>query len=189
MQCGRLGLIPGLGRSPGEGKGYTLQYSGLENSMDYTVDGVAKSQTRLSNFHFHLSTQPVIPGIQKHFRLFYFTHPEHQLITEFYSLYLLATSDLSQSIQPHRHCLSWLPHFLAARWLELLPEWSPSLPTIPHFFATREVFLMFTMSPFCLQAFNNCLFPQEVFGLTPKFIHDLDSPPSPPAILHKHLWL
>ena len=29
------GLIPGLGGSPGEGKGYPLQYSGLENSMDY----------------------------------------------------------------------------------------------------------------------------------------------------------
>ena len=40
-----LGLIPGLGRSPGEGKGYLLQYSGLENCMDYTVHGVAKSDT------------------------------------------------------------------------------------------------------------------------------------------------
>ena len=50
---GDLGLIPGLERCPGEGKGYPLQYSGLENSMDYTVHGVAKSQTRLSNFHFH----------------------------------------------------------------------------------------------------------------------------------------
>ena len=43
--AGYLGLIPGLGRSPGEGKGYPLQYSGLENSMDYTVHGVAKSDT------------------------------------------------------------------------------------------------------------------------------------------------
>ena len=48
-----LGLIPGLGRSPGEGKGYPLQYSGLENSMDCTVHGVAKSWTRLNNFHTH----------------------------------------------------------------------------------------------------------------------------------------
>ena len=47
-----LGLIPGLGRSPGEGKGYPLQYSGLENSMDCMVSGVEKSQTRLSDFHF-----------------------------------------------------------------------------------------------------------------------------------------
>ena len=50
---GDLGLIPGLGRSPGEGKGYPLQYSGLENSTDCIVHGVVKSQTRLSNFHFH----------------------------------------------------------------------------------------------------------------------------------------
>ena len=42
---GDLGSIPGLGRSPGEGKGYPLQYFGLENSMDYIVQGVAKSQT------------------------------------------------------------------------------------------------------------------------------------------------
>ena len=42
---GDLGSIPGLGRSPGEGKGYLFQYSGLENSMDFTVHGVAKSQT------------------------------------------------------------------------------------------------------------------------------------------------
>ena len=49
---GDLGLIPGLGRSPGEVKGYTLQYSGLENSTDYT-HGVAKSQTQISNFHFY----------------------------------------------------------------------------------------------------------------------------------------
>ena len=48
----RLGLIPWLGRSPGEGNGYPLQFSGLENSMDCMVYGVAKSQTRLSNFHF-----------------------------------------------------------------------------------------------------------------------------------------
>ena len=46
--------IPGSGRSPGEGKGYTLQYSGLENSMDCIVHGVTKSHTQLSNFHFHL---------------------------------------------------------------------------------------------------------------------------------------
>ena len=48
--AGDLGLIPGLGRSPGEGKGYTLQYSGLENSMDYIVRGVTKSWTRLSEW-------------------------------------------------------------------------------------------------------------------------------------------
>ena len=43
--AGDPGSIPGLGKSPGEGKGYPLQYSGLENSMDCIVNGVAKSQT------------------------------------------------------------------------------------------------------------------------------------------------
>ena len=52
LKAGDLGSIPGLGRSPGEGHGNPLQYSGLENPMDRdwkaTVHGVAKSQTRLS---------------------------------------------------------------------------------------------------------------------------------------------
>ena len=50
--AGDLGLIPGLERSPGERKGYPLQYSGLENSMDCIVHGITKSRTRLSDFHF-----------------------------------------------------------------------------------------------------------------------------------------
>ena len=49
--AGDLGSIHGLGRSPGERKGYPLQYSGLENSMGSIVHGVAKSWTRLSDFH------------------------------------------------------------------------------------------------------------------------------------------
>ena len=54
---GDLGLIPGLGRSPGEGNGYSLLYSCLENSMDRgvwraTICGVAKSWTWLRGFHF-----------------------------------------------------------------------------------------------------------------------------------------
>ena len=55
LLCSLLGSIPGLGRSPGKGKGYPLQYSGLENSMDWIVHGVAKSRTRLSDFQFHFS--------------------------------------------------------------------------------------------------------------------------------------
>ena len=49
---GYLGLISGLGRSPGEGNCYPVQYSGMENSMEL-VHGVAKSWTRLSDFHFY----------------------------------------------------------------------------------------------------------------------------------------
>ena len=45
-------MIPGLGRSPGEGNGYPLRYSGLENSMYSVVHEIAKSWTRLSDFQF-----------------------------------------------------------------------------------------------------------------------------------------
>ena len=50
---GDRGSMPGLGRFPGEGNGYPFQYSGLENSMNCIVHGVAKSQTRLSDCHFY----------------------------------------------------------------------------------------------------------------------------------------
>ena len=53
--AGDLDSIPGLGRSP-EGKGYPLQYSGLENSMDCIVHGVTNNQTRLSDFHSRTHT-------------------------------------------------------------------------------------------------------------------------------------
>ena len=55
--AGDLGSIPGLWRSPGEGKGYLLQYSGLENSMDWIVRGITRSRTWLSDFHFHFQAQ------------------------------------------------------------------------------------------------------------------------------------
>ena len=66
--AGDLSLILGLKRSPGEGKGYPLQYSGLENSMDCIAHGVAKSRTRLSNFHFHFLVAQMIknpPSMQE----------------------------------------------------------------------------------------------------------------------------
>ena len=50
---GDLGSILGLRRSPGGGKGYPLQHSSLENSMDFIVHGVAKSRTQMSYFHFY----------------------------------------------------------------------------------------------------------------------------------------
>ena len=58
-------MIPELGRSPGEGKGDLCQYSGLENFMDCIVHGVAKSQTQLSNFHFHFSIRVFLTNHSK----------------------------------------------------------------------------------------------------------------------------
>ena len=55
--AGDLDSIPGLETPAGEGKGYPLQYSGLENSLNYTVHGVSKSQTQMSDFHFTSTEQ------------------------------------------------------------------------------------------------------------------------------------
>ena len=55
--AGDLGSIPGLGRSPGEGNGYPLQYFSWKNSLHCIVHGVEKSRTWLSDFHFHFSVE------------------------------------------------------------------------------------------------------------------------------------
>ena len=68
--AGDLGSTPELERSPGEGKGYPLQYSGLKNSMDSIVHGVAKSQTQLSKFHFislHLTWNSDLQDSGRHY--------------------------------------------------------------------------------------------------------------------------
>ena len=74
---GDLGSIPGLGRSHGEGKGYPLQYSGLENSVDCVVLEVTKSQILLSDFH----------QLHQHLGSFVFTH-WHFWIVGFSSIHL-----------------------------------------------------------------------------------------------------
>ena len=51
---GDLDLIPGLGRSPGEGNGYPLQYSGLENSTVHVVTKLVTTE-KLSLFTFKLN--------------------------------------------------------------------------------------------------------------------------------------
>ena len=55
--AGDPGSIPGLVRSAGEGIGYPLQYSGLENSMDCIVHGVTNSRTRLNDLHFTMKEE------------------------------------------------------------------------------------------------------------------------------------
>ena len=70
--AGDLGSIPGSGISTGEGIGYPLQYSGLENSMDCIVHGVAKRWTRLSDFHFHFNPEYSLEGLT--LKLQYFDH-------------------------------------------------------------------------------------------------------------------
>ena len=61
--AGDLGSIPGFGRSPGEGKGYPLQYTSLENSMDYTVRGILQARV-LEWVAFPFSRRSSQPGDQ-----------------------------------------------------------------------------------------------------------------------------
>ena len=76
---GVLGLMPGLERSPGEGKAYPLQYSGLKNSTDCVVHGVAKSRTRLSDCHYQWRP-PLLTGPppQLSQRFLGSQYPDHQ---------------------------------------------------------------------------------------------------------------
>ena len=101
--AGDLGLIPGLGRSPGEGHGNPLQYSGLKNSMDCIVHGVAKSRTRLSDFHFHCLSHNI--KLLQYYWLYslfytyfitdiYASYPLNLLFTSPLPLHLAVTSSL-----------------------------------------------------------------------------------------------
>ena len=76
--AGDLGLIPGLERSPGEGKGYPLQYSGLENSMDCRVHWAKESDTteQLSqDFGKHTILSTKVQFEYSKWFLFLFFHP------------------------------------------------------------------------------------------------------------------
>ena len=69
---GDMGSIPRMERSSGEGKGYPLQYSGLENSMKCIVHGVSKRQTWLRNFHFQVYNLVLLTIVT----MLYFRSPE-----------------------------------------------------------------------------------------------------------------
>ena len=76
---GDLGSVPGLGRFPGEGKGYPVQYSGLENSMDCIIHGVTKSRTRLNNFHMYSANWK---ALYVYIHPFFFRYLSHLITTE-----------------------------------------------------------------------------------------------------------
>ena len=61
--AGALCSIPGLGRSPGEGKSYPLQYSSMENSMDCISTG-SQSRTQLSDFHSLIDTVKLLKVVK-----------------------------------------------------------------------------------------------------------------------------
>ena len=123
--AGDLGSIPGMGRYPGEGNGYPLQYSCLENPMDRgawwaTDHGVAKSQTRLSVFtftFFHSCSTRSVRWSQNGLSIFCVSNTFHKavnisfnlaalkLCSVSFSLPLLKKSRGSESRELARHCI------------------------------------------------------------------------------------
>ena len=99
-----LGSIPRLGKSPGEGKGYTLQYYGLENRKDYIVYGVTKSRTWLSD-----SLSPIILHTHTHTHTYLyngilFNHKKK--ILQFATTGMnLEDVMLSKSVRQRKHCM------------------------------------------------------------------------------------
>ena len=116
--AGDLGSIPGLGRSPGDGKGYPLQYSGLENSTDCIVHGVTKSRIRLSNFHVTSMTLAKVKSKLKQ---------EPQELPDYLHLPISLITPLSPSCQLLilRNCHSLVK---SANQLGLMPSLEPREP-------------------------------------------------------------
>ena len=120
---GDLGSNPGLGRSPGEGKGYPFQYSGLENSRDCIVHGVVKSWTWLSDFHFQLQFSSVaqscpvlcdpmnrsMPGLPVHHQLPEFTQTHvHQVGDAIQPSHTLSSPSPAPNPSQHQGLFQWV---------------------------------------------------------------------------------
>ena len=131
--AGDLASITGLGRSPGERKGYTRQYFGLENSMDCIVHAVAKSRIWLSDFHF--------------------TYPNMQ--APLYSSWLLYRP-LTSHVHP---CLSASPMVFFFPHLKCLYFFSPSIwiPHIPKSLNKSHLVNKFLLTMWSLSVYNTNL--------------------------------
>ena len=115
---GDVGSIPGLGRSPGKGKGNPLQYSRLDNSMDCIDHGVKKSRTRLSDFHTH-------PQSSSKLRLFF--HIENMssflfMLIIFILDYLECKSRKSRNTWRNRQIWPWNTEWSRAKTYRVLPR-------------------------------------------------------------------
>ena len=89
-------MIPGLGRYAGEGKGYPLQYSGLEKSVDCIACGVAKSWTQLNDFHFHFTF--ICRQCQYYFFLFNLDSSYFFSFSFFFGLVVVARTRTSNTV-------------------------------------------------------------------------------------------
>ena len=173
--AGDPGSIPGARRSTGERKGYPLQCSGLENFKNYTDHGVTKSQTQLSNLHFHIQVESYpssatyigsmgFPSFSEKKPKF-LEWPMRPYMVWFWNQHaLLAISLPLTPLQPHwpLRCFSntsdglWGHlHILSALPRKLFPQvilWLTSLP-LPNLYTnvtlSKGPFLMWDLKPKC----------------------------------------
>ena len=110
--------IPGSERSSGEGKGYPLQYSGLANSMECIVHGVAKSWTRLSDFHFS-SHQFIVDFhsvllriVQETIYLTWFHSQEYFLFLKFLVSFKISFQNIHLHILTHIYTSIWIQSWI-----------------------------------------------------------------------------
>ena len=103
--AGDLGSIPGLGRSPGEGKGYPLQYSGLENSMDCVACGVTELDMTDFHLHFSYSCSVFLWKLESSLRSFHLSMTSHTL----------CETSLSAEREAFSHC-AWSSQMDAPSW-------------------------------------------------------------------------
>ena len=142
---GDLGLIPGLGRSPWEGKGYPFQYSGLENSMDCIVRGVAKSRTRLSDFHLHRENKNFI-----YHKIFIYKMKRYHRIYQYWSWH--STCNHSNVILPTFILTSTHIHKQYYQWellsvnTDRIEQMKVTLSTTVHREAVLSPILLWTLS-------------------------------------------
>ena len=94
-----LSSVPGLGRSPGEGKGYPLQYSGLENSMNGIVHGVTKSRTRQNDFRLALSERATVTTQISLHICKYSTVPNVELLNQKIHVFVIEAAKLHSTPQ------------------------------------------------------------------------------------------
>ena len=137
-------MIPGLGKSPGEEKGYPLQYSGLENSMDCIVQEDAEL-THLSNFHFHFHLGYGVKCIQVHNSYFFII-----LCSLFIYIYISTFSI---------NCLAWYSNFARCKMFIFFP--ACKLHLILYF---RKLHPFWTHPDYSLSNIDSLLFSSLEFS-------------------------
>ena len=140
-------MIPGLGRSPGEGKGYPLQYSGLENSMNCIVHGVTKSWTQLSDFPF--TSFSYLGQVSTNTQCSYNTRYGSHTITQTVDCCFVISFSACLVENPSNEDEDHERHSHGKKLAEQFPR-GTSLPPVPEFLSWPEILI----SP--LEEFHGC---------------------------------